>query len=129
MQEAVDKGDQVVFLTHSGPATSATTLIRTDVTEPDPIWKFYHHVNSGSPSFLDILRTPPKPTSGTPVTRPLIPLVLHGHSHWSRGVHRINASTVVNPGSFKDCAAGLIELKRDAESGEWKVGTVELIEF
>lgn len=104
----------------------ATTLIRSDVTEPDPIWKHYHHVNSGSPSFLEVIRSPPAPKSG--LRRPSVPLVLHGHSHWSRGVHRINASTVVNPGSFKDGAAGLIELRRD-QDGVWKVGTVELIEF
>ncbi|KAI9178865.1 hypothetical protein H9P43_005527 [Blastocladiella emersonii ATCC 22665] len=128
------EGEQVVLMTHSGPAECATTLIDADPsTDPDAFLREHPTIATGSPALAALLRSPPTPpTQG----KTLIPLLVHGHTHWARGVQNVRGTHVVNPGSLKDGRAAVIHLARgEATDGGrvgqtgWTVKTVELLEF
>ncbi|KAJ3362610.1 hypothetical protein GGF32_005850 [Allomyces javanicus] len=133
---AANAGDQVVLLTHSGPAESATTVIDPDpTTDPDPYFRAHPPsapILSGSVALRTALRTQfgvpslPLPANSPSDAAPAVPLLVHGHSHWARGVHRMKGTTIVNPGDTGSGRAAVVSM-RWAPECRWEVVGVELL--
>mmetsp|Transcript_47742 Transcript_47742/g.123817 ORF Transcript_47742/g.123817 Transcript_47742/m.123817 type:complete len:292 (+) Transcript_47742:60-935(+) len=77
--------DQIIFLSHCGPASSKTTIVEAE----DGSGKIY----SGSTSVEDLLCHRDNPSRAV--------VCIHGHTHASRGQAKVADVPVVNPGSLK----------------------------
>mmetsp|Transcript_47760 Transcript_47760/g.123884 ORF Transcript_47760/g.123884 Transcript_47760/m.123884 type:complete len:174 (+) Transcript_47760:647-1168(+) len=101
--------DQIIFLSHCGPASSKTTIVEAE----DGSGKIY----SGSTSVEDLLCHRDNPSRAV--------VCIHGHTHASRGQAKVADVPVVNPGSLKEGNFAVLQLVR--ENQKWRIGDLNLL--
>ena len=110
-------GDELVLLTHSGPAGVSTSVVSgVDPNDPTAPGVREHWIESGSVALLGLLARPSQQRR--------VLVALHGHTHAGVGSSMLGRVRVVNPGSLRyGSTYSLLQLQRDGE--RWRVARAD----
>ncbi|CAJ0646477.1 11222_t:CDS:2 [Entrophospora sp. SA101] len=107
------KDDDIILVTHVGPADVGTTNV-----DKFPLQSSLA-ISSGSLALHDfIMSSSPSSETNSSSLKHDIRIInnIHGHSHWSFGLSHIGQTAIINPGAFEDgrfAILSMVKLRKD----------------
>ncbi|CAJ0753446.1 18853_t:CDS:2, partial [Entrophospora sp. SA101] len=107
------KDDDIILVTHVGPADVGTTNV-----DKFPLQSSLA-ISSGSLALHDfIMSSSPSSETNSSSFKHDIRIInnIHGHSHWSFGLSHIGQTAIINPGAFEDgrfAILSMVKLRKD----------------
>eukprot|EP00002_Diphylleia_rotans_P027002 TRINITY_DN5401_c0_g1_i2.p1 TRINITY_DN5401_c0_g1~~TRINITY_DN5401_c0_g1_i2.p1 ORF type:complete len:145 (+),score=33.91 TRINITY_DN5401_c0_g1_i2:410-844(+) len=108
-KETITPADQVIFMTHTGPAAADTTHYPT----------YEETIQAGCQYLTNILKEKD--------LQKQVLINIHGHIHRGYGQSRIQRIPVVNPGSLKEGRSVLLTLAYSPIKEKWETTSTEFV--